>query len=70
VTHVRVKNDGDCFTLLGAGSETFSSLTDLVRYYTDDNFDKSPHELRDTNGILIELKYPLPSVNHHDERCV
>ena len=63
MTHVRIKNEGECFNLLSDG-ETFATLGELVRFYTDDN---AP-ELRDTAGTMVELKYPLPSVNHHDER--
>ena len=66
VTHVRVKNDGECFNLLGPGGETFASLSDLVRFYSDDK----AQELRDTGGTSIELKFPLPSVDHTNERHV
>ena len=66
VTHVRVKNDGDCFNLIGPGGETFASLSDLVRYYTDNK----SQELRDTAGTAIYLKYPLPCVDHNSERYV
>jgi len=67
VTHVRVKNDGDCFNLIGPGGETFASLSDLVRYYYDN---KDRQELRDTAGTAIYLKYPLPSVDHSSERYI
>jgi len=65
VTHVKINNDGECFSLLGDGAgETFATLAELVRHYTGDK----AKELRDTAGNVIELKYPLPCVDHHSER--
>ena len=64
VTHVRIRNNGECLNLLDHGGETFATLGELVRYYTDEN----AQELRDTAGTLIQLKYPLPCVDHHSER--
>ena len=64
VTHVKINNDGECLSLLGAGDETFATLTELVRHYTDDK----AKQLRDTAGNVIELKYPLPAVDHYSER--
>jgi len=64
VTHVRIRNDGNCFNLLGSGDETFATLGELVRHYVDDN----AKPLHDTAGTVIELKYPLPSVDHNNQR--
>jgi len=64
VTHVRIQNEGEFFNLHGPGGDTFATLGELVRYYTDDN----AQPLSDTVGTVIELKYPLPSVDHHNER--
>ena len=61
---MRTKNEGEYICLSGAGDETFATLGELVRYYMEDN----TRELRDTNGTIIELKYPLPCVDHHNER--
>ena len=49
VTHVRIRNNGECLNLLDHGGETFATLGELVRYYTDEN----AQELRDTAGTLI-----------------
>lgn len=64
VTHVKINNDGECFSLLSDGAEAFATLAELVRHYTDD----MAKELRDVAGNRIELKYPLPSVDHYSER--
>jgi len=62
VTHVKIQNDGECFSLLG--DETFATLAELVRHYTDDK----AKEMRDTTGNVIQLRTPLPCVDHHSER--
>jgi len=64
VTHVKINNDGECYSLLSDGAEAFATIAELVRHYTDD----MAKELRDVSGNRIELKYPLPSVDHYSER--
>jgi len=66
VTHIRVNNDGDCFNLIGSSGETFATIGELVRHYRDGKKEAT----RDTSGAVIELKYPLPCVDHHSERYV
>lgn len=67
VTHLRINNDGDCFDILGpTGGETFASLSDLVGYYMDSSGGSVP--LKEKNGNVIEMKYPLPTCDHSTER--
>lgn len=52
VTHVRIQNQGDFYDLYGG--EKFASLAELVQYYIE-----NPGQLREKNGVVIELKQPL-----------
>ena len=47
-----VQNAGDYYDLYGG--EKFATLGELVSYYV-----KNPGTLRERNGRVIELKYPL-----------
>lgn len=52
VTHIRIQNQGDFYDLYGG--ETFATLSELIQYYTE-----NPGQLKEKNGIQIELRYPL-----------
>nr|CDS30626.1 tyrosine protein phosphatase non receptor type [Hymenolepis microstoma] len=52
VTHIRIRNTGDFLDLYGG--ETFATLFELVDYYRENR-----GELKEKNGSIIELKYPL-----------
>lgn len=61
MTHIKIQNTGDAYDLFG--SETFSTLTELVQYYME-----NPDQLREKNGAIIMLKYPLASTDPTSER--
>jgi len=61
VTHIKIQNSGDYYDLYGG--EKFATLSELVQYYTE-----NPGQLREKNGQLIEMKYPLNSVDPTTER--
>ncbi|KAM3188520.1 hypothetical protein ACTXT7_000074 [Hymenolepis weldensis] len=52
VTHIRIRNTGDFLDLYGG--ETFATLSELVDYYRENH-----GELKEKNGSIIELKFPL-----------
>ncbi|XP_067947033.1 tyrosine-protein phosphatase non-receptor type 11-like isoform X2 [Watersipora subatra] len=52
VTHIKIQNQGDFYDLFG-GSQ-FASLVELVQYYYE-----GLGPLKEKNGEIIELKYPL-----------
>lgn len=52
VTHIKIQNTGDYYDLYGG--EKFATLAELVQHYTDNH-----GQLREKNGDLIELKFPL-----------
>ncbi|KAG7226864.1 hypothetical protein INR49_022159 [Caranx melampygus] len=52
VTHIKIQNSGDYYDLYGG--EKFATLAELVQYYTEQQ-----DLLRERNGHVIELKYPL-----------
>uniref|UniRef100_A0AAY4EBK9 protein-tyrosine-phosphatase n=1 Tax=Denticeps clupeoides TaxID=299321 RepID=A0AAY4EBK9_9TELE len=61
VTHIKIQNSGDYYDLYGG--EKFATLAELVQYYTEQ------HDLlRERNGDLIELKYPLNCKDPTSER--
>ncbi|KAK3699692.1 hypothetical protein QZH41_014676 [Actinostola sp. cb2023] len=62
VTHIKIQNSGDYYDLYGG--EKFATLSELVQYYTE-----NPGQLREKNGQLIEMKYPLNSADPTTERC-
>ncbi|NP_001085766.1 protein tyrosine phosphatase, non-receptor type 11, b L homeolog [Xenopus laevis] len=61
VTHIKIQNTGDYYDLYGG--ETFATLAELVQYYTEQQ-----GLLREKNGDVIELKYPLNSQDPTSER--
>lgn len=63
MTHIKIQNSGDYYDLYGG--EKFATLSELVQYYTE-----NPGQLREKNGQLIEMKYPLNSVDPTTERYV
>uniref|UniRef100_A0A668ATR8 Tyrosine-protein phosphatase non-receptor type n=1 Tax=Myripristis murdjan TaxID=586833 RepID=A0A668ATR8_9TELE len=61
VTHIKIQNSGDYYDLYGG--EKFATLAELVQYYTEQ------HDLlRERNGHVIELKYPLNCKDPTSER--
>ncbi len=52
VTHIRIQNTGDFLDLYGG--EKFATLSELVDYYRENQ-----GQLKEKNGSIIELKYPL-----------
>lgn len=62
VTHIRIQNQGDFYDLYGG--EKFASLSELIQYYTE-----NPGQLKEKNGLLIELKLPLYCEEITNERC-
>jgi len=61
VTHIKIQNQGDFYDLFG-GSQ-FASLVELIQHYAD-----GPGNLREKNGVVIELKYPLNIADPTAER--
>ena len=53
ITHIRIQTgEGDYYDLYGG--EKFATLGELVQYYTE-----NPGQLKEKNGMVIELKHPL-----------
>ncbi|XP_043919015.1 tyrosine-protein phosphatase non-receptor type 11-like, partial [Protopterus annectens] len=61
VTHIKIQNTGDFYDLYGG--EKFATLAELVQYYTEQQ-----GLLREKNGDVIELKYPLNCKDPTSER--
>lgn len=61
MTHIKIQNTDDFLDLYGG--EKFATLPELVGYYMQDG-----KELKEKNGQIIELKYPLSSVDPTTER--
>ncbi|XP_011641562.1 tyrosine-protein phosphatase corkscrew isoform X2 [Pogonomyrmex barbatus] len=61
VTHIKIKNAGDFYDLYGG--EKFATLSELVQFYMDND-----GQLREKNGEIIELKYPLNCADPTSER--
>ncbi|XP_040903325.1 tyrosine-protein phosphatase non-receptor type 11b isoform X1 [Toxotes jaculatrix] len=61
VTHIKIQNSGDYYDLYGG--EKFATLAELVQYYTEQQ-----DLLREKNGHVIELKYPLNCKDPTSER--
>ncbi|XP_034255910.1 tyrosine-protein phosphatase non-receptor type 11 isoform X2 [Thrips palmi] len=59
VTHIKIQNTGDFYDLYGG--EKFATLSELVQYHMENH-------LREKNGDVIELKYPLNSADPTTER--
>ena len=61
VTHIKIQNTGDYFDLYGG--EKFATLAELVQHYTEGR-----NQLKEKNGLVIELKYPLNCADPTTER--
>lgn len=61
MTHIKIQNSGDYYDLYGG--EKFATLAELVQYYTEQE-----DLLRERNGHVIELKYPLNCKDPTSER--
>ncbi|XP_078729414.1 tyrosine-protein phosphatase non-receptor type 11-like isoform X3 [Lampetra fluviatilis] len=61
VTHIKIQNTGDYYDLYGG--EKFATLAELVQYYTD-----YQGQLREKNGDIIELRFPLNCADPTSER--
>ena len=61
VTHIKIQNQGDFYDLYGG--EKFATLAELVQHYTVHDT-----EMKEKNGQIIQLKYPLYSADPTTER--
>ena len=61
VTHIKIQNTGDFYDLYGG--EKFATLSELIQFYTE-----NPGQLREKNGQVIEMKFPLNSTDPTTER--
>lgn len=61
VTHIKIQNSGDFYDLYGG--EKFATLSELVQYYME-----KQGQLREKNGEVIELKFPLNCADPTTER--
>jgi len=67
VTHIKIQNTGDYYDLYGG--EKFATLAELVQHYTEPG-PNGQHQLREKNGDVIELLYPLYSADPTTERLL
>jgi len=63
VTHIKIQNTGDFYDLYGG--EKFATLSELVQFYMENG-----GQLREKNGEIIELKYPLNCADPTTERYI
>ena len=63
VTHIKIQNVGDFYDLYGG--EKFATLSELIQFYTENH-----GQLKEKNGQIIEMKYPLNSTDPTTERLV
>lgn len=61
MTHIKIQNNGEYYDLYGG--EKFATLAELVQYYMENQ-----GQLKERNGVVIELKYPLNSEDPTTER--
>lgn len=61
VTHIKIQNTGDYYDLYGG--EKFATLAELVQFYMENQ-----GQLKEKNGEVIELKYPLVCADPTTER--
>ncbi|KAF2360952.1 PTP type protein phosphatase [Trinorchestia longiramus] len=61
VTHIKIQNMGDFYDLYGG--EKFATLAELVQYYMENQ-----GQLKEKNGHVIELKFPLNCADPTTER--
>nr|XP_024214335.1 tyrosine-protein phosphatase non-receptor type 11-like isoform X5 [Halyomorpha halys] len=62
VTHIKIQNTGDFYDLYAG--EKFATLSELVQYYMENQ-----GQLKERNGEVIELKFPLNCADPTTERC-
>ena len=67
VTHIKIQNTGDYYDLYGG--EKFATLAELVQHYTEPG-PNGQHQLREKDGDVIELLYPLYSADPTTERLL
>lgn len=67
MTHIKIQNTGDYYDLYGG--EKFATLAELVQHYTEPG-PNGQHQLREKNGNVIELLYPLYSADPTTERLL
>ena len=63
VTHIKIQNTGDFYDLYGG--EKFATLAELVQFYME-----NMGQLKERNGDIIELKFPVNSEDPTTERLV
>lgn len=63
MTHIKIQNTGDFYDLYGG--EKFATLSELILFYTENH-----GQLREKQGEVIELKFPLNSTDPTSERLV
>ena len=63
VTHIKIQNTGDFYDLYGG--EKFATLAELVQHYMENQ-----SQLKEKNGEVIELKYPVTSADPTPERLL
>lgn len=63
MTHIKIQNTGDFYDLYGG--EKFATLSELILFYTENT-----GQLREKQGEVIELKFPLNSTDPTSERLV
>lgn len=61
VTHIKIQNTGDFYDLYGG--EKFATLAELVQYYME-----KQGQLKERNGDVIELRFPVNSEDPTTER--
>lgn len=61
MTHIKIQNTGDYYDLYGG--EKFATLAELVQFYMEHH-----GQLKEKNGDVIELKYPLNCADPTSER--
>ncbi|KAK7868473.1 hypothetical protein R5R35_011217 [Gryllus longicercus] len=61
VTHIKIQNTGDFYDLYGG--EKFATLSELVQFYME-----TQGQLREKNGEVIELRFPLNCADPTTER--
>lgn len=61
MTHIKIQNTGDFYDLYGG--EKFATLSELVQFYMENG-----GQLREKNGEVIELRYPLNCADPTTER--
>ena len=61
MTHIKIQNTGDFYDLYGG--EKFATLSELIQFYTE-----NPGQLKEKNGLVIEMKFPLNSTDPTTER--